>query len=195
MKFFIATKNAHKVIEFKRILEPMGIEVLCESDLGFDLTDVEEDGTTFEENALIKASAACEQTGYVSLADDSGLCVDALGGAPGIFSARYCGVHGNDKENNRKLLRELDGVPFDERTARFVSAVACVFPDGRKFTVTGKCEGKIDFEEKGENGFGYDPLFVGEIGCFGLATAEQKDSVSHRGRALKQLREELKNYI
>lgn len=195
MKFFIATKNAHKVIEFKRILEPMGIEVLCESDLGFDLTDVEEDGTTFEENALIKASAACEQTGYVSLADDSGLCVDALGGAPGIFSARYCGVHGNDKENNRKLLRELEGVPFDERTARFVSAVACVFPDGRKFTVTGKCEGKIDFEEKGENGFGYDPLFVGEIGCFGLATAEQKDSVSHRGRALKQLREELKNYI
>lgn len=195
MKFFIATKNAHKVIEFKRILEPMGIEVLCESDLGFDLTDVEEDGTTFEENALIKASAACEQTGYVSLADDSGLCVDALGGAPGIFSARYCGVHGNDKENNRKLLRELDGVPFDERTARFVSAVACVFPDGRKFTVTGKCEGKIDFEEKGENGFGYDPLFVGEIGCFGLASAEQKDSVSHRGRALKQLREELKNYI
>ena len=195
MKFFIATKNAHKVIEFKRILEPMGIEVLCESDLGFDLTDVEEDGTTFEENALIKASAACEQTGYVSLADDSGLCVDALGGAPGIFSARYCGVHGNDKENNRKLLRELDGVPFDERTARFVSAVACVFPDGRKFTVTGKCEGKIDFEERGENGFGYDPLFVGEIGCFGLATAEQKDSVSHRGRALKKLREELKNYI
>lgn len=195
MKFFIATKNAHKVIEFKRILEPMGIEVLCESDLGFDLTDVEEDGTTFEENALIKASAACEQTGYVSLADDSGLCVDALGGAPGIFSARYCGVHGNDKENNRKLLRELDGVPFDERTARFVSAVACVFPDGRKFTVTGKCEGKIDFEEKGENGFGYDPLFVGEIGCFGLASAEQKDSVSHRGRALKKLREELKNYI
>ncbi len=195
MKFFIATKNAHKVIEFKRILEPMGIEVLCESDLGFDLIDVEEDGTTFEENALIKASAACEQTGYVSLADDSGLCVDALGGAPGIFSARYCGEHGNDKENNRKLLRELDGVPFDERTARFVSAVACVFPDGRKFTVTGKCEGKIDFEEKGENGFGYDPLFVGEIGCFGLATAEQKDSVSHRGRALKQLREELKNYI
>lgn len=195
MKFLIATKNAHKVIEFKRILEPMGIEVLCESDLGFDLTDVEEDGTTFEENALIKASAACEQTGYVSLADDSGLCVDALGGAPGIFSARYCGVHGNDKENNRKLLRELDGVPFDERTARFVSAVACVFPDGRKFTVTGKCEGKIDFEEKGENGFGYDPLFVGEIGCFGLASAEQKDSVSHRGRALKKLREELKNYI
>lgn len=195
MKFFIATKNAHKVIEFKRILEPMGIEVLCESDLGFDLIDVEEDGTTFEENALIKASAACEQTGYVSLADDSGLCVDALGGAPGIFSARYCGEHGNDKENNRKLLRELEGVPFDERTARFVSAVACVFPDGRKFTVTGKCEGKIDFEEKGENGFGYDPLFVGEIGCFGLATAEQKDSVSHRGRALKQLREELKNYI
>ena len=101
MKFFIATKNAHKVIEFKRILEPMGIEVLCESDLGFDLTDVEEDGTTFEENALIKASSACEQTGYVSLADDSGLCVDALGGAPGIFSARYCGEHGNDKENNR----------------------------------------------------------------------------------------------
>ena len=195
MKFFIATKNAHKVIEFKRILEPMGIEVLCESDLSFSLPDVEEDGTTFEENALIKASAACEQTGYVSLADDSGLCVDALDGAPGIYSARYSGVHGDDKENNKKLLRELQGVPFEKRTARFVSAVACVFPDGRKFTVTGKCEGNIDFEEHGENGFGYDPLFVGEIGNFGLATAAQKDSVSHRGKALLMLRDELKKYI
>ncbi len=195
MKFFIATKNAHKVIEFKRILEPMGIEVLCESDLSFSLPDVEEDGTTFEENALIKASVACEQTGYVSLADDSGLCVDALDGAPGIYSARYSGVHGDDKENNKKLLRELQGVPFEKRTARFVSAVACVFPDGRKFTVTGKCEGNIDFEEHGENGFGYDPLFVGEIGNFGLATAAQKDSVSHRGKALVMLRDELKKYI
>lgn len=195
MKFFIATKNAHKVIEFKRILEPMGIEVLCERDLDFELQDVEENGTTFEENAIIKAAAACEQTGFVSLADDSGLCVDALNGAPGIFSARYSGVHGDDKENNRKLLRELEGVPMDKRTARFVSAVACVFPDGRKFTVTGKCEGHIDFEEKGENGFGYDPLFIGEIGCFGLASGEEKDKVSHRGKALKMLRDELKNYI
>ncbi|MBR6693984.1 MAG: RdgB/HAM1 family non-canonical purine NTP pyrophosphatase [Clostridia bacterium] len=195
MKFFIATKNAHKVIEFKRILEPMGIEVLCESDLPFSLPDVEEDGTTFEENATIKAAFACEKTGMVSLADDSGLCVDALDGAPGIFSARYSGVHGDDKENNRKLLRELEGVPYEKRTARFVSAVACVFPDGRKFTVTGKCEGHIDFEEKGENGFGYDPLFVGEIGCFGLASGEEKDKVSHRGKALVMLRDELKNYI
>ncbi len=195
MKFFIATKNAHKVIEFKRILEPMGIEVICESDLDFPLEDVEENGTTFEENAIIKAAAACEQTGFVSLADDSGLCVDALDGAPGIFSARYSGVHGDDKENNRKLLRELDGVPMEKRTARFVSAVACVFPDGRKFTVTGKCEGHIDFEEKGQNGFGYDPLFIGEIGCFGLASGEEKDKVSHRGKALKMLRDELKNYI
>ncbi|MBE6766667.1 MAG: RdgB/HAM1 family non-canonical purine NTP pyrophosphatase [Ruminococcaceae bacterium] len=195
MKFFIATKNAHKVIEFKRILEPMGIEVLCERDLPFSLPDVEEDGTTFEENATIKAAFACEKTGMVSLADDSGLCVDALDGAPGIFSARYSGVHGDDKENNRKLLRELEGVPYEKRTARFVSAVACVFPDGRKFTVTGKCEGHIDFEEKGENGFGYDPLFVGEIGCFGLASGEEKDKVSHRGKALVMLRDELKNYI
>jgi len=195
VKFFIATKNAHKVIEFKRILEPMGIEVLCERDLPFSLPDVEEDGTTFEENATIKAAFACEKTGMVSLADDSGLCVDALDGAPGIFSARYSGVHGDDKENNRKLLRELEGVPYEKRTARFVSAVACVFPDGRKFTVTGKCEGHIDFEEKGENGFGYDPLFVGEIGCFGLASGEEKDKVSHRGKALVMLRDELKNYI
>lgn len=195
MKFFIATKNAHKVIEFKRILEPMGIEVLCERDLPFSLPDVEEDGTTFEENATIKAAFACEKTGMVSLADDSGLCVDALDGAPGIFSARYSGVHGDDKENNRKLLRELQGVPYEKRTARFVSAVACVFPDGRKFTVIGKCEGHIDFEEKGENGFGYDPLFVGEIGCFGLASGEEKDKVSHRGKALVMLRDELKNYI
>lgn len=195
MKFFIATKNKHKLVEFRRILLPLGIDIIGEDDLDFELEDVEETGTTFEENALLKASAACRETGYPAFADDSGLCVDALDGAPGVFSARYCGRHGDDAANNRKLLAELDGVPYEQRTARYVAAIACVFPDGRNFVVRGTCEGHIDFEEHGGNGFGYDPMFISEIGCFGEVSAEEKDSISHRARALLKVKEELKNYI
>ncbi len=196
MKIFIATKNAKKLKELKRILEPMGFEVLCEEDLDKPFLDAVEDGTTFEENALIKAKSGLAQTGFISVADDSGICVDYLGGAPGIFSARYSGEHGNDKQNNDKLLRELENVPMEKRTAYYVAAIACVFPDGREFTVRGECHGHIAFsEQEGEGGFGYDPLFISEIGPFSQVTDEQKDAVSHRGRALKKFKEKLMEYI
>ncbi len=195
MKVFIATKNQKKLKELERILIPMGFEVLSERDLENPIPDVIEDGTTFEENALLKASSALKATGYISVADDSGLCVDYLDGAPGIFSARYSGEDGNDDANNEKLLNALDGVPEEKRSARFVSAVACVFPDGRQFTVRGECHGRIAFGLSGEHGFGYDPLFIGELGCFGELTDEQKDGISHRGRALVKFKEELKKYI
>ena len=195
MKIFIATKNQKKLSELERILIPMGFEVLSEKDLSETFPDVEEDGTTFEENAIIKASAGLKNTGLISVADDSGICVDYLGGAPGIFSARYSGEHGDDESNNQKLLSELDGVPLSKRTARYVAAIACVFPDGKKFTVRGECEGKIGFEPKGSNGFGYDPYFISELGVMAELTSEQKDSISHRGKALKLFKEELKKYI
>ena len=190
MKIFIATKNAKKLEELSRILVPMGIEVLSEP-----LGEVEETGTTFEENAILKAKAGLKETGYISVADDSGLCVDYLDGAPGIYSARYSGGHGNDEENNKKILRELDGVPMDKRTAYYVAAIACVFPDGRSFTVRGECHGHIAFEESGSCGFGYDPLFISEKGCIGHLSAEEKDSISNRGKALRLFREELKKYL
>lgn len=196
MKIFIATKNAKKLKELKRILEPMGFEVLCEKDLEKPFLDAVEDGTTFEENALIKAKSGLEQTGFISVADDSGICVDYLSGAPGIFSARYSGEHGNDKQNNEKLLKELENVPMEKRTAYYVAAIACVFPDGRQFTVRGECHGHIAFsEQEGEGGFGYDPLFISEIGPFSQVTDEQKDAVSHRGRALIKFKEKLMEYI
>lgn len=193
-KFFIATKNLHKLEELKRILTPMGIDAICEKDLDHALPETEETGTTFEENALLKASAACQETGLPSVADDSGLCVDALFGAPGIFSARFAGEPCNNKANNRLLLEKLKDVPDEKRTAKFVSAVACVFPDGRQFTVRGECHGKIGFEEQGTNGFGYDPLFWTDLGCFGLIDAEKKDSISHRANALVEFKKELKKY-
>jgi len=195
MKIFIATKNAKKLEELSRILVPMGIEVLSERDLDKPLGEVEETGTTFEENAILKAKAGLKETGYISVADDSGLCVDYLDGAPGIYSARYSGGHGNDEENNKKILRELEGVPMEKRTAYYVAAIACVFPDGRSFTVRGECHGHIAFEESGSCGFGYDPLFISEKGCIGHLSAEEKDSISHRGKALRLFREELKKYL
>ena len=195
MKVFIATKNAKKLIELERILTPLGFEVLSEKDLDKPLGEVEETGTTFAENALLKAKAGLELTGLISVADDSGICVDYLNGAPGIYSARYSGGHGNDEENNKKILRELEGVPMEQRGAHYSAAIACVFPDGRSFTVQGDCFGHIAFEESGTQGFGYDPLFISEKGCFGHLSAEEKDSISHRGKALRLFKEELKKYI
>lgn len=194
MKIFIATKNQKKLIELTRILTPFGFEVLSEKDLDSPLEEIEETGTTFRENALLKAKAGLLRTGYISVADDSGICVDYLNGAPGIFSARYSG--GNDEDNNNKLLNELEGVPLDKRGAHYTAAIACVFPDGREFTVEGKCYGKIAFERQaGNGGFGYDPLFISEKGPFSQLTAEEKDSISHRGQALRLFKEELKKYI
>ena len=187
MKIIIATHNKHKLQEMSRILAPMGYEVVTDRDLGIELTDAEENGETFLDNARIKAESGCKESGLPCIADDSGLCVDALGGAPGVFSARYSGVHGDDDGNNRKLLSELDGVPTEKRTAHFACAICVSFPDGSEVTATGKCEGYIGYEKKGTNGFGYDPLFM--VGDRSLAqmTAEEKDAISHRGNALKEL--------
>ena len=195
MKIFIATKNKKILVELERILTPLGFEVLSEKDLDKPLGEVEETGTTFAENALLKAKAGLELTGLISVADDSGICVDYLNGAPGIYSARYSGGHGNDEENNKKILRELEGVPMEQRGAHYSAAIACVFPDGRSFTVQGDCFGHIAFEESGTQGFGYDPLFISEKGCFGHLSAEEKDEISHRGKALRLFKEELTKYI
>ena len=187
MKIIIATHNKHKLQEMGRILSPMGYEVVTDLDLGIELSDVEENGETFLDNARIKAEAGCKESGLPCIADDSGLCVDALNGAPGVYSARYSGVHGDDDGNNRKLLAELSGVPTEKRTAHFACAICVSFPDGSEVTATGKCEGYIGYEKKGTNGFGYDPLFM--VGDRSLAqmTAEEKDAISHRGNALKEL--------
>lgn len=187
MKIIIATHNKHKLQEMSRILSPMGYEVVTDLDLGIELSDVEENGETFLDNARIKAEAGCKESGLPCIADDSGLCVDALNGAPGVYSARYSGVHGDDDGNNRKLLAELSGIPTEKRTAHFACAICVSFPDGSEVTATGKCEGYIGYEKKGTNGFGYDPLFM--VGDRSLAqmTAQEKDAISHRGNALKEL--------
>ncbi len=197
MKFVMATHNTKKLKELARILAPLGMNVVSEGDLPFDFPDVEETGATFAENALLKARSACTISGLPAVADDSGLCVDALDGAPGVYSARYGGEHGKDAVNNQLLLRNLEGVPKEKRTAHFVSCVACVFPDGRSFTVEGRCDGIIGDAPKGENGFGYDPLFLVGEKSFAQLSAEEKDAISHRGRALRafvtRLQEEIKH--
>lgn len=195
MKFILATKNPNKLKELRRILEPMGAEVISERELSVPLPEVEETADNFEGNALLKARSAMQTTGLAAIADDSGLCVDYLDGAPGVYSARYAGEEQDSCKNNEKLLRALDGVPPEKRTARFVSAVAVVFPNGQEFTVRGTCEGRIADAPQGENGFGYDPLFISEKGCFGLLSSAEKDAISHRGRALAKMAEKLREYM
>lgn len=191
MDYIIATHNVKKRDELCRILEPAGIKVHLAGEFGIELTDVEETGTTFEENALLKAKSGCAESGLPCIADDSGLCVEYLDGAPGVYSARYSGGHGNDEENNKKVLKELEGVPFENRGAAFISAVCCVYPDGKTVTVRGECRGKIGYEPLGNGGFGYDPIFMAEKYDYKLSTAqltpEQKDEISHRGKALREL--------
>lgn len=195
MKIFIATKNHNKLKELERILKPMGFEVLSEDDLESPLPEVEETGTTYEENALLKAHSGLKVTGLTTVADDSGLSVDILDGAPGLYSARYSGFGATYASNNEKLLEALSGIPQEKRTATFVSAIACVFPDGREFTVRGECKGYVAEKCSGNGGFGYDPLFVCKAGCYAKLTPEEKDKVSHRGNALRAFKEELKKYI
>ena len=191
----VATGNAHKLIEIEAILGQAlpGTRFVSIKQLG-DFEDPEETGTTFEENALIKARAAVEETGFASVADDSGLMVDALDGAPGVYSARYAGEHGNDAANNSKLLENMAGVEDGKRTARFVSAVALVYPDGRELVARGTCEGAIAHEGRGQNGFGYDPLFeLDDIPGSTMAeiAPQQKNAISHRSRALEALTRKL----
>lgn len=190
-EFLIASHNLKKRDELARILEPLGIKVITAEEAGFTLTDVEETGETFEENALLKARSGAIEGKIPCVADDSGLCVDYLDGAPGVYSARYAGEHGNDEKNIEKLLFELKGVPKEKRTARFVSVAACVFPDGREIVCRGECEGEIGFEVKGSGGFGYDPIFYVGGKSFGELTPKNKDKLSHRGKSLRKLQEEL----
>ena len=196
MKILLATHNRNKAREFARILseyrDSLGdIELMTLEDVGVT-EDVEENGSTFEENAMIKARVGA-RSGYPTLADDSGIEVDALGGAPGIFSARFAGGHGDDAANNALLLEKLRGVPREKRTARYVVVVACVLPDGEEFTVRGTTEGLILSSYDGEGGFGYDPLFwsLDLEKSFGRATPDEKNAVSHRGRAVRLAAREL----
>lgn len=195
MDFILATNNMKKLAEMQRILSPLGINVVTAKMLGEQLEDVEEDGKTFEDNAKLKARAACKEMNMPAIADDSGLCVDYLDGAPGIFSARFAGEHGNDEKNNDLLLEKLDGVPLEKRTAHYVCAICCTFPDGREIVVRGECNGVIGFERDGHEGFGYDPLFLVDGKAFGRYTAEEKDKISHRGNALRLLTKELEKII
>lgn len=192
--FLIASNNAHKVQEFKRILAPLGINAISAQEAGFDLGEVVEDGNTFRENAFIKAESAFLRTGLPSIADDSGLCVDALDGAPGIFSARYGGEGLSDRERTALLLKNMVDVPESQRTARFICSICCMISKEDVITVEGVCEGSIAFETSGDGGFGYDPAFIASDGkCFGSIPAQEKDEVSHRGVALRSLFEILKD--
>ena len=180
MKFVLASHNRKKLAEMQEILGELGVEVVLQSDVGLDL-EPEENGTTFAENAAIKAMAVMQASGLPAIADDSGLCVDALDGAPGVYSARYCGRHGDDEANNDKLLEELAGVPEGKRAARFVSSICVCLPGGRCAVFEGVCPGRVGFVRRGTNGFGYDPLFIpDEVGVpGGGGTAENTQGRSY----------------
>lgn len=192
MKMVLASRNHHKICELEALLSAYvdGIEILSLDEVGIT-GEIEEDGTTFEENALIKARAAAA-SGYIGLGDDSGLAVRALGGAPGIYSARYAGEHGNTEENNALLLKNMEGVT--DRYAEFVCVIACVLPSGEEFFVRGSAPGEILSEYHGQGGFGYDPLFLDpKMGkTFAEMSAEEKNAVSHRGNAVALFAKELK---
>lgn len=193
-RFVVATQNPGKLEEIARLLRPIGIEPVSLSQAKVDFSDVEETGSTFMENARIKARAAFKKSGLPSIGDDSGLAVDALNGAPGIYSARYAGEGATNEMRIAKLLRNLQGVGKERRTARFVCAVCCILESGEELCVEGTCEGTIAFEPVGAGGFGYDPIFLMEDGrSFAQLTDAQKDTVSHRGRALRLLEQALRD--
>ncbi len=196
MKFLIATHNVKKRDELSRILKPLGIDAVIASDIGMEITDAEETGTTFAENARIKAESGCRETGLPCIADDSGLCIDALDGRPGVYSARYAGGHDTPYSHKMAvLLDEMKDVPEEKRTARFISSVCCIFPDGRELAVEGKCEGRIGFAPEGDGGFGFDPVFFVGDRSFATFTPEEKDAVSHRGNSLRLLAEKLPEFL
>lgn len=191
MKLIIASNNKGKIREFKALLEPLGYEVMSQSEAGVNI-EVEETGSTFAENSALKARAIFEITDNCAvLADDSGLVVDSLNGEPGVYSARYGGL-GTDAERSEFLLEKMKDVPEGERTARFMCCIHFIKADGEEISVQGKCEGKIGYEPLGENGFGYDPIFMYGDKSFAQVEADVKNAVSHRANALKMLLEELK---
>jgi len=191
-KIIFATSNENKMKEIRQIMGDMQVEILSMKQAEIS-ADIVEDGATFEENALIKARAIAEITNEIVLADDSGLEIDALGKEPGVYSARYMGEDTSYHIKNHNLIARLEGVEEEKRTARFVCAIAAVFPDGEVLTTVGTVEGRIAHEERGENGFGYDPIFyVPEFGCTTAELSdEEKNKISHRGNALRAMKEKL----
>lgn len=192
-KIVIASKNLGKIAEFKRILGEVGISIITD----IEFPDVDESGSTFEENALLKAHAISRYTNLPVLADDSGLAVDYLDGAPGIFSARWSGVHGDDGANIKRLLEDLNGVALENRGAKFIAVLALVRPDGEELLVRGELRGKIRNQPVGVNGFGYDPIFEPENSnrTLGEMSAAEKDAISHRSKALTELTPRIRPFL
>lgn len=192
-RIIFATGNEGKMKEVREILKDLDVQVLSMKEAGIQV-DIVEDGTTFEENAIIKAKAVCRASGEIALADDSGLVIDYLNGEPGVYSARYMGEDTSYHIKNANLIERLQGVPDEQRTARFVCVIAAAFPDGTVKTVCGAMEGRIGYEETGENGFGYDPIFyLPEYGCTSAQLSmEEKNKISHRGKALRAIKDELR---
>ena len=193
MKFVLASQNKGKLVEMQGILQSLGVEIALQSELGISV-DVEETGTTFEETARLKAVAVMQATGLPAIADDSGLCVDALGGGPGVYSARYGGDI-SDPEKVQLLLSNMRGA--STRAAHFETAIVCAFPNGDELVATGRCDGSIAYAPAGDMGFGYDPVFFYPAfgKTFGQSTREEKSSVSHRGKALRDLAVKLEEYL
>ncbi|HHV16803.1 MAG TPA: XTP/dITP diphosphatase [Gelria sp.] len=189
LKLLLASRNQHKIEELQQMLADLNIKVISLNDVS-GAPVIEEDGQTFSENASKKARLTAMYTGFTCLADDSGLVVDALGGQPGIYSARFAGEEADDQKNNRKLLQMLQGLDAEKRQARFICVIAISDPRGNVCTVEGKCEGRIDYKERGTGGFGYDPLFIpdGYTRTFGEFSSEEKNRISHRGQALLKAR-------
>lgn len=194
MKLVLASKNKGKLKEMQAILEELGAEVVLQSELGIDV-DVDETGTTFAENAFLKAEAVCKASGMAAIADDSGLCVDALQGAPGVYTARYGGEGLDDAGRYRLLLNNMKGL--SPRTCHFATAIACVFPDGTVLRAEGECHGTVAYAPMGTDGFGYDPIFfVPNLKkTFAQLTAEEKNAISHRGKALRAFAAKLEEHL
>lgn len=194
MKFVLASQNQGKLKEMQAVLEDLGVEVVLQSQLGIQV-EVEETGTTFAENALLKAKAVCKASGLPAIADDSGLCVDAMNGAPGVYTARYGGPGLDDEGRYRLLLRNMHGL--SPRTCHFETAIACAFPDGTVLTAQGRCDGTVAYAPMGTEGFGYDPIFFvpGLKKTFAQLNAEEKNAISHRGKALRAFGEVLEAYL
>lgn len=195
-KILLATRNKGKIAELKTMLAELDLEVLSLEEVP-EAPEVAEDGATFKDNALKKARAVADATGLMTLADDSGLEVDTLNGAPGVYSARYAGDHADDRTNNTKLLSELEGLPADRRSARFRCVIVVYHPSGRWIDLDGKCEGRIAERPRGEQGFGYDPVFFlpGLGKTMAELTPEEKNSLSHRGAAFRKLKAELPAFL
>ena len=192
-RIIAATQNKHKIREIEAITKKFGMDIVSRDEAGIDKVEVVEDGTTFEENSYKKAYEIMKLCGEVTIADDSGIVVDCIGGQPGVYSARFAGVDGDDEANNRKLMDMIKDFPFEERTARFVSVITMVFPDGDTIIARGEVEGHVIPEERGEHGFGYDPMFIplGYDITFGQFDPEEKNKISHRANALVSLQRQL----